>query len=541
MTKYSLKNLFTKQSSSQKSSSQKSSSQKSSSQKSSSQKTGSKYGMNMLKNSIFKRKTQKNIPSLLSLEKIKQSQNSKKWFTTRLLNRKTNKKYLLTDSMKNPLNDSVSNEREDKSISMSKKVRAANTVRKFMLNTSSKRKAFFLNSVCSDSGVCIVFGKENEKIKKLFDGFTSFDHVEPPIKRVGAVSSNGFVNEIKYSRYNYDAYAILKSSTDPSSDNLMYEYIVGQYVNKLNKIYPCFLETYGLFLYKNPDKWSHVKNNKIVTTNVLKESIQLITPTYDIGCEKSKYLAILIQHIKNATSLESKLDDSDFIYEDLMYILFQVYIPLTASMRTFTHYDLHVNNVLLYEPEKGKYIQYYYHFVDGSVTEFKSLYIAKIIDYGRSYFNDGKTNSKEVYENVCQTKECEPDCGKNVGFGWLDSPYYPGKNHYVISQKSNVSHDLRLANSIYKYIYSNGILADNNLIKIILELIVYDTDFGTKEINFSGKQYGEIHNIEDLSIILNNYVKGQQQYNNADYAKYTKMGDLHVYLDGSRPMEFIKA
>lgn len=425
---------------------------------------------------------------------------------------------------------------------------AANTLKKFMLNTSSKRKAFFLKSICSDSGVCIAFGKENDKIKQLFQGFTQFKFVEPPIKRIGAESMNGFVNEIKYSRYEYHAYAVLKSCLELDNDNLMYEYIVGQYVNKLNKIYPCFVETYGLFLYKDHIKWSNVKKNNIVSTNILKDSIDIITPTYDIACTKSKYLAILIQHIKNATTLGSKINDTNFINHDLMNILFQIYIPLTARMNEFTHYDLHGDNILLYEPEKGKYIQYYYHFADGTATEFKSLYIAKIIDYGRSYFKDEKTDSKAIYKEMCEAevdgkKICGSNCGEYYGFGWLKPEKNDGENDYIVSQKSNVSHDLLLARHIYIRITHS--IPDNNPIKNILAQIVYRAlsrglPRGTNEIKESGIKDKKINNIQDLSIKLNQYVKEQQQKNNEIYAQYEKMGDLHVYMDGSRPMEFIR-
>lgn len=34
---------------------------------------------------------------------------------------------------------------------------------RFMLKTGEKRKALFLKSICSDSGVCIAFGQDSKK------------------------------------------------------------------------------------------------------------------------------------------------------------------------------------------------------------------------------------------------------------------------------------------------------------------------------------------------------------------------------------------
>ena len=421
----------------------------------------------------------------------------------------------------------------------SERTKAAKTVRNFILNTSEKRKAFFLKSLCSDSGMCIAFGNENNKIKQLFSGFTSFDYVIPPIKRIGIVSENGFINEIKYSRYGYDAYTILKSSLKPTSDNLMYEYAVGQYINKLNKKYPCFLETYGLFQYKNEDKWSHIKNTQTITTNVLKDSIDIITnPTYDIACTKSKYLAILIQHIKNAVSLKDKCNSRAFLYRDLLYILYQIYIVLYAIVDEFTHYDLHEENVLLYEPVKDKYIQYHYHYPDGQLCSFKSFYIAKIIDYGRAFFEDETTNSKEIYKNVCKTKECDPDCGEDVGFTILAPEIHPGSFHYISSQIVNVSHDLRLAYKIQQLTLSNYSVPRE--LRQLLDNVKYDEFYGTKQITSSGLP-NRINNVKDMAISLHQLVLDNLniQSNDMEYDPFDKLGDLHIYLDSSRSMQFI--
>jgi hypothetical protein len=63
--------------------------------------------------------------------------------------------------------------------------------------------------------------------------------------------------------------------------------------------------------------------------------------------------------------------------------------------QVFTHYDLHYENVMLYEPVKGKHIEYNYHYPDHTVT-FNSKYIVKIIDSGRSFYNDTSESDKII-------------------------------------------------------------------------------------------------------------------------------------------------
>lgn len=109
----------------------------------------------------------------------------------------------------------------------------------------------FLKTICSNSGFCLTFGKEDNKIKEFFKGFTTFEYAVDPIKRIGKPSGNGFVNQLTYERDGYKAYAVLKSSMKAHTDNLMYEYKVGQYINTLTKKFPCFVETYGLFKYND--------------------------------------------------------------------------------------------------------------------------------------------------------------------------------------------------------------------------------------------------------------------------------------------------
>ena len=420
--------------------------------------------------------------------------------------------------------------------------RNARVVQRFMNKTKHKRIARFLSSVCSDSGVCIAFGKEINKIKAFFGNF-NLSYVKDPIQRIGADSANGFINEIKFTHQEYSSYAVLKSSNSAHSDNLMYEYRVGQFLNKMALRYPCFVETYNLYKYKTENSWKFCKKNKIINADVFKSHLEL--QSYDIkeACKSSKHLAVLIQHLKGVISMTDLVDrEHESLNYNFLTVLYQVYFVLDNMKHVFTHYDLHGNNVLLYEPSNTKYIQYHYHSAAG-VTTFKSIYVAKIIDYGKSHFTDDTFSSSMVRDSVCAEKTCNNKtrgrCGENVGFGHLTPPIM----HNINPSNPNISHDLRL------YYYLIRVLLSKphaellpNISKIIHDDIgrklLFESRYGTREKLVCSRN--EICNVNVLHAKLK---VGLASLNlNAMFNQYypgrTKLGDMHIYED--RPLEFME-
>lgn len=443
-----------------------------------------------------------------------------------------------------------------------KTLKATEKIGRFMRKTTQKRRARFLKAICQDSGVCIAFGKEDKKISVFFNHFVNFDFVKK-IKRIGMPSANGFVNEIEYKKHDYLAHAVLKSSTSEKADNLAYEYLVGQFINKKTTHFPCFLETYGLYQYTTEYKWNHIKNTTLIQSNVLKDSLQNLDDfDASIACKNSKYLAILIQHIKNAEPLSSFLEKGNinlpFLANELTAVLYQIYFPLCKLASEFTHYDLHTNNVLIYTPIQGKYIHYHYHFSDKIVVEFYSTYIAKIIDYGRSYFKDGtKSSTKLLDEELCTNRDCDPECGEDYGFSWFDKKLYED-NNFISAYHNNQSHDLRLMR-ITDYLLQQQIspmfqqLKSNVYYQSYIEPIatlLKKTKYGVGIHSENNKYFGTrpnltpglpnaINNVKDvekgLRTILTNSKYKKLLASNIQNKQ--KLGDLHVYSD--RPMNFI--
>jgi len=401
----------------------------------------------------------------------------------------------------------------------------ASRIQLFMNRTKQKRREMYLKTICSEAGLCFAFGIESVKIKDFFRNF-SFDLVDQ-VKRIGTPSANGFVNELRYTKRGYNAYAVLKSTTSYNTDNLMYEYRVGQFLNKMSFLFPCFLETYGLFKYKTEQNWRHMEGTKQVAPHVFRTMLEPQPFDLSVGCPQSRSMAVLIQHIRGC-QLANEIVTKDK-FQHILPVLFQIYYPLFHMRKNFTHYDLHTSNVVLYEPVPGKYIQFHYKTETG-VISFKSPYIAKMIDYGHSYFKDGE-DSKDIYDQVCKLDACKPVCGYNFGFSAF--PLSNERNFYhIVAQKKNESHDLRFLNMVLDELKK---IATPAWFKEYTDSIdiEYNHFYGTAEKSCPKKQCdvaGVYAKLTEILPLSNTQLDGYHT---------VKYGDLYIY--GDKPIEFRKA
>ena len=431
---------------------------------------------------------------------------------------------------------------------------ATRKIGKFLRHRDPRVRSKFLQSVCSDAGVCIAFGTNDSAIRKHFDDFNNFDLLSKPAERIGSVSANGFVKELTYVNRGYTANAVLKSAAYSNADNLLYEAMVGFFLNKMSQRYPSFLETYGLYQY-NADglAYKECKDNKLTDPTVLSVGLKRIAqsskdisnPTVRNSCLSPISMAVLIQHLKSAKTLNKMCSSRLFVTKDILYVLYQVYMTLASLSTIFTHYDLHRDNVLVYEPVAGSHIEYHYH-MGGKETVFRSKYIAKIIDYGRCYYNDtsstsNTSESKSFYDKlVC--KECKPRCGTGRGYEWMSYKANQMKRaSFICSQRVNPSHDLRLLYSI-----GNKVVGMDSNLQTFMSRVVYGRGvakgnemYGTEPRTDSGYPM-RIHNVNDAFTWLQELVNNPQSevQNEIDYRKSTLLGELHIY-GGDKPMRWV--
>lgn len=404
----------------------------------------------------------------------------------------------------------------------------------------TQRIAGYLKMICSDSCGCLVFARENTKVKTLFNGFNNFDlTAEKDVQKIGKNSVNGFGYEIQFEKYGYEASTLLKSSVNKYTDNLYYEYLVGiHFVNKMNIIFPCFTETYHILRNNSSSLKQEMMTLKKIPVDKIKENYEILQVTQDkgfeISCMDSDKLAILVQYIKNPTPLIDFVENKQiFNTITLTQMFFQIYGPLSQIRNEYTHYDLHGDNVLLYKLENETYITMNYIYKDRTIT-FKTNNIAKIIDYGKSFFESSDLSTSRIKKKICLEKKCNINflqCGNELGYNLTDES--TEKNFYMSQLIPNVSHDLRLAYLLGKRIN------DNSDLDILLKKVVYKTFYGTPQM-IDNKPHSEILNVIDivnaLQILISNtdYAK----FNDKLYKNHRSIGELMIYMDEQKPMIF---
>lgn len=424
----------------------------------------------------------------------------------------------------------------------------------------SPKLAKLLVKLCSsDSGSCITFGKYVKPFKKLFHDFTFFQYAQPEMRSIGAASANGFVYEIAYEHHGVRAHTILKCSLPDSMtktvpDSLYYEYLVGHlFVNRANLQFPCFLETYGAYdipatlvedmAKVRPKTFPVDKLTAKATAFPPHHTIAEFAEQIHTSCEHQYNIAVLIQHISASYSMKShfklRYQDKNYYDLELPQLLYQVYGPLSVLGETFTHYDLHRDNVLLYNLGARAYIQMNYVYKDMTVS-FKTHLICKIIDYGRSYFHvDEDINSEAVYHKVCEVcVDPDPDnaCGAYKGYGFVDPNVSQSDlvdNHYIQSSRHNISHDLRLMNEFK--VDSLFPKKTSSRLMNIFHNVEYETMYGTPARASDPSEEEFVNNVHDVTIQLGSLIlePGYQAANTKFYAHAASVGTLHVYMDGS--------
>jgi hypothetical protein len=507
----------------------------------------------------------------------------------------------------------------------------------------SERIRTSLDKICPISRQCISFGLETEKTRKYFNDYDlSLVDKSEKIRKLGGDSANGFIFEIPLVKDGYKVYTVLKNSRNADADNLFYEGLVGLYCNRKNYIFPCFVETYGIYVWKDWDahqnavKYSQGKTLNPPALDELSNQSSLFS--YKTFFENTKFAfqtcdfaqagAVLVQHIHNARSIDGFVKEfkgnKAFCTFHLPQYLYQVYAPLGMLSNEFNHYDLHTDNVVLYRigneqanrdrnreievggvPNNGQYITMHYHYPDGEVVSFNTFDIAKIIDYGRSYFSDTDDKNKKTYsshtyhqflrsaieanDDKRKTKNLKSDRKEgdytkrqchNTSYMNLEDEGIYGSYHYICSNKRNKSHDLRLVSIIRKNLlfmyrdhdkyknkkekwvsYFDAKNEEGKLVKKMLEAFYYkdeylvdrgqkDYGYGTPEVDgltYNGldtlESEASIQNVEDMHMALKDLLRTEyfQQMNTELFKTYQKIGEMNIYMDGSKSLQYTAA
>ncbi len=314
-------------------------------------------------------------------------------------------------------------------------------------------KTYTGKEICSNNDIEFILNGCKQDIKTYYDNFNLTNVVS--LSQLGNISYNGFLHLLKLKKENNTLNILLKSNKEINNDNIFYEWYVGyKYINKLLNKYPCFVETYDLIKYNNISKinnnrWSHkvILNNAIQNINILKKHLAAenivilqdvnINNIADDSMQNPLSYGFLLQNIENNITLYNyimnNVNNYSYIVE-LLFILLQVYIPLTALKDVYTHNDLKTDNILLCKLPNNSYINMEYIY-NGKKYTFKTPYIVKIIDYARSYFHDEGT----LYNSLELIFSKFPD--KKILFNSMKMIDIDAKE-YILPKKMNIYKEL---------------------------------------------------------------------------------------------------
>lgn len=255
------------------------------------------------------------------------------------------------------------------------------------------------------------------------------------VERIGGVSANGTIYKFDDSS-NQTVKCIMKTSQNAFSDNLLYEYAVGIYLNSLKNDYDCFVHTYDLYLFgdnsltelKSLDDNSNTKPTNIVgehldlprmalyfgddDNNDFGNDLEKLTKynnyvDQEIGhhmCNKNTNFALVQEYIEDGKNFLSYFvgeEKGKIKYKSLEFylILYQIYKPLYDLRGKFSHNDLHMNNIMIKEltEDKKKTIEI-------NNEKYTCKYQPYIIDYGRCFFRQthlqNVKDSKKFWDSI---------------------------------------------------------------------------------------------------------------------------------------------
>jgi hypothetical protein len=437
----------------------------------------------------------------------------------------------------------------------------------------------------------ILFDSQPENFLQEVCYFQNLKHYTSQIERVdgvGSTNSNGFIYKLQYTKQHTYISVILKVNQNEQADNLVYEYLVGQCINEYSRFYPCFAKTYMIGEFSTPkvanySAFMHLSIPNSFDTYIRPLDIRNTERLILKGCRSNEFLALFTQYIPIRYSFHNYLmsisvgssspsnkriipaqDSSIHKLYELTAILHMIYQLLASFADKFTHYDLHLDNVVLVEVPANQFIHVVFHYPDRRIVRYNICYIPVIIDYGHCFVHCAQINSKEIMKTVCNNDskrapkgplnplgpECPYMCGNTSGYeratdyDEASDRFQPSsmENHFIDYTQSNVSHDCRLLHEIILQFDFNKLPRNNFIVKTLVagifnKLTEMDSRWGTHEDETWGHTISQIfmaaHKLTELishpkfNIMNDSFLNDKKLY-----------GTLHIWTDLSRPFEF---
>lgn len=397
-------------------------------------------------------------------------------------------------------------------------------------------------ALCPNAEICLDLSTQyKQSIFDYFDKFHNFastDYASP----LGKESANGIVLKVPFLKGGYSVNMVLKIARNQYADNLSYEFAVGtEFINYVINIFPNFVATLGLYQF-GEEEYNYVIAcvNQKIPVNLTSLHLSPVDLNWREACKKPTRQAVLIQHFQKFQTIDAEIRNNfrDTLLE-MPCILFQIYFCLDVLKDQFTHYDLHAGNVGFYKLSDDIYFLLKYHFNDGTSLVIPTVYLAKIIDYGRCHI----PKTSDIVTQICHESACHPACGDSSGFqiikgiGNEDADDATSSFYWINPIVRNQSHDLRFIADNQRQILGKYRFCDR---------IEYKSRYGTNE---------DLRDFSDTDRIVRN-VSGarkalqkflveywfRQNHIDAHYIRQglTLAGVINIYEDG-RPYEMTNA
>lgn len=273
-----------------------------------------------------------------------------------------------------------------------------------------------------ESMYSLLLGTEIEKVKEEFNHFQLLSDSSKWRKE------DNIYLALLFSE-NHSMAAVLKPAM-PTTPNLMYEYKVGCFLNEYCSFFPCFMYTYGIYNISFP------RLPTLTYSTPIKKNPDMVVRDYsmDTACDPANNLCLMLQNIEDMMSYMTFMEKRPPKH-DKNCVLFQIYYPLAALYGKFEHNALNDSNIVVKELEVE--LKFIYAMKDGTQVQFKTKYLAKIINYGNSYYHqDDSHNSTKDMEEVCAAEQCskistgQPQCGYDNGFKTIERNIVPSQRDY---------------------------------------------------------------------------------------------------------------
>ena len=216
--------------------------------------------------------------------------------------------------------------------------------------------------------------------------------------------------------------------------------------------------------------------------------------------QKFPVQVICMEHCEN--TLDDLIINNDLSTDEWMSLFMQIIMSLIVYQKlfSFTHNDLHTNNIM-YIPTNKKFLYYYYKKKYYKVPTFGKIF--KIIDFGRAIY---KFDNKVFCSDSFQT-------GGDAVTQYNTEPFFNDKKPRL---EPNLSFDLcRLACSIFDYIIDDmdsikNINSCDPIVKIIVDWCTDDNGINVLYKNNGAERYPEFKLYKMIARCVHNHTPNAQ-------------------------------